>query len=240
MSELTLNDDQKNLRRRFLEISYLRRLTHLGSSLSAIDLIDAVYQVKNKNDVFVLSAGHAAFAWYVLLEKYGFLKEEDLMLLNIHPDRNLAQGIAVSTGSLGQGLPIAVGLSVADQKRHVYCLISDGECAEGSIWESLRIIQEQKINNIIVIVNANGFGAYDPISSTNLTNRLAGFGFTGSTVFGHDIEAVKKALSQLKARKETLLFAKTINDQLPFLNGLDAHYYLMTQKDYQLSKQVFS
>ena len=72
--------------------------------------------------------------------------------LHLHPDRSLEKGIKVSTGSLGQGFPIALGMAIADPKRNIYCMISDGECAEGSIWESLRILVDQKVKNSEVFV----------------------------------------------------------------------------------------
>ena len=136
---------QKQLRRRLLEVTYREKLSHLGSCLSALDVMIAVYGIKRPEDKFVLSNGHAGLALYVVLEKEGLLDLESLWKdLNIHPDRCLEKGIHVSTGSLGQGLPIALGMAMADPKRDIYCMISDGECAEGSIWESLRILVESK------------------------------------------------------------------------------------------------
>lgn len=240
MNKIILTTNQKRLRKRLLEISYLRKQSHLGSCLTSIDLIDAVYQIKNKNDVFVLSCGHAAFAWYVVLEKYGFLKEKEMLKLNVHPDRNPSLGIEVSTGSLGQGLPIAVGMALADANRNIYCLISDGECAEGSIWESLRIIKDKKINNLKLIVNANGWGAYDPINIEDLKKRLQGFGFNIQTVLGHNIDQVKNMLLKMQSQSSDILFAQTNNNQFPFLKDLDAHYYTMTETDYQLAVKLLT
>lgn len=240
MNQFLFDANQKRLRRRLLEISYLKKQSHLGSCLTSIDLIDAVYQIKNKNDIFVLSSGHAAFAWYVVLEKYGFLTEKNLLELNVHPDRNPSLGIEVSTGSLGQGLPIAVGMAIADSGRNIYCLISDGECAEGSIWESLRIIKDNKINNLKIIVNANGWSAYDPIIIEDLKKRLQGFGFEIQSVIGHDISQVKSMLSKMQNQPSDLLFAETNSNQFPFLKDQDAHYYTMTEKDYQLALELLA
>src|SRR6266498_2327336 len=127
--------EQKKLRKRILEISHDLHFSHLGSCLSAVDLIDAIYSIKKSKDKFILSNGHAAVAWYVVLEKYGYIKDKQFYKkLHIHPDRNPKVDIHVSTGSLGQGLPIALGMALSDRKTTIYCMLSDGECAEGSIW----------------------------------------------------------------------------------------------------------
>src|ERR1700679_1082967 len=144
---------QKQLRRRLLEVIYREKLSHLGSCLSALDIMVAVYDIKKPDDRFILSNGHAGLALYVVLEKEGFLDLTSLDGLNIHPDRSVERGIYVSTGSLGQGLPIALGMALADPQRDIYCMISDGECAEGSIWEALRISIAQKVKNLKIIVN---------------------------------------------------------------------------------------
>ena len=134
---MKLTSEQKYLRRRIIEISYKAKFSHLGSCLSAVDIIDAMYKVKKKNERFILSCGHAGIALYVVLQKYGMMRDSDISRLRIHPDMNSRLGIDISTGSLGQGLPVAVGMALADRKRNVYCLVSDGECAEGSIWEGV-------------------------------------------------------------------------------------------------------
>ena len=143
-----LKIEQKQTRKRILEISHASKLSHLGSCLSAVDLIDAVYQVKERKEKFVLSNGHAGVALYVILEKHGLVDGQSLERLHVHPDRNPDLSIDVSTGSLGHGLPIAVGMALADRKRFVYCTISDAETNEGSIWEALRIASEQKLVNL--------------------------------------------------------------------------------------------
>lgn len=233
-----LSKEQKALRRRILEISHLAHYPHLGSCLSGIDLIDAVYKHKSKDEIFVLSNGHAAIAWYVVLEKHGMLNSKTIEKLNMHPDRNPKMGIHVSTGSLGQGLPIAVGLAVADRSKKVYCMISDGECTEGSIWESLRIAEKLELENLVILVNANGWGAYDPIDLSNLSKRIRAFGSHLVKVNGHDFNAILKSL-RFKARsKPSIIFASTTVEQLPFLKEQDAHYYIMKNEDYYLAMEL--
>lgn len=228
----SLSEEQKSTRRRILEISYQKNQSHLGSCLSSVDLIDAVYKVKKKDEKFILSNGHAGFALYVVLEKNGFVKDSDIKNFYTHPDRNPELGIDVSTGSLGQGLPIAVGIALSDKNKNAYCLISDGECTEGSIWEALRILNDNKIPNLKIIVNANGWSAYDPVDLSALFNRFKGFGFNVLEINGHNMKDIIEAL-ELKENNQTIIFARTSVEQIPCLKGLDAHYCIMNYKDYK-------
>jgi transketolase len=197
-----------NLKNRVLEIAYKYKLSHLGSYLSALGIIDKIYIEKSSDDIFILSSGHASLALYVVLEKYEGKNAEELFLKHGgHPHRNEEDGIYCSTGSLGLGIIVAIGKALANKNRKVYVLISDGECAEGSIWESLRFIQENNLNNIEIYVNINGYAAYDKVDVKYLTDRLVTF-----------------------LPKINLEFT-TVN-QYPFLRGLNAHYHVMSEDDY--------
>jgi transketolase N-terminal domain/subunit len=155
----------KDLKRRILDISYKYKLSHIGSCLTAIDIIEDIFQTKERDEKFVLSAGHAGLALYVVLEKHSGRNAEKIFNHHgVHPDRCLSCGLDCSSGSLGHGLPIAVGMALADRSKNVYCLISDGECSEGSIWEAMRIKEEQKLDNLKIYLNWNGYGAYKQIS----------------------------------------------------------------------------
>lgn len=197
------------LKKRILDIAYKNKLSHIGSYLSSVDIIDEIYANKHKDDIFILSSGHAALALYVVLEKYeGRDAEELFKKYGGHPHRAEEDGIYCSTGSLGTGITIAVGRALANPKRKVYVLISDGECAEGSIWESLRFIQEHPINNIEVHTNINGYAAYDKVDKEYLTTRL-------------------------KAFLPNINLHYTSVNQTPFLKGINAHYHVMSKEDYE-------
>lgn len=229
-----LSKEQKEHRRRIIEVSHKLNLSHIGSCLSAIDIIDAVYKVKSRNEKFVLSNGHAGIAWYVILEKHNFFKDsEAIEKLHIHPDRNPELGIDLSSGSLGQGLPIALGMAMADKRKNVYCAVSDGECSEGSIWESLRISQEYNVCNLKILINANGWGGYGAISIGDLYRRLKGFGCRIARINGHNTAQIIKALRTKGGKGPTVIFAETEASQFPFLKGQGAHYYIMKEADYQ-------
>lgn len=200
--------DSLDERKRIIDISYLKRLSHIGSCLSAHPIIHHIYQTKKENDLFVLSSGHAALALYVVLEgKYGHDAEKLFDLHGVHPNRDLEHNIHCSSGSLGQGLPIALGMALSDRSKEVYCLISDGECAEGSIWESLRIASDLKVKNLKIFVNANGFGAYDKVDTKKLIRRLESFDFPLTICTGSQPD-------------------------VDFLSGLKAHYHTMSEEDY--------
>lgn len=232
-----LTNEQKKLRRRIIEISYESHYSHLGSCLSAIDLIDAVYQMKKSSEKFVLSNGHAGIAWYTVLEKHGFLKKSDIKKLHIHPDRNVKKDIYVSTGSLGQGLPIAVGLAIADRKKNVYCMLSDGECTEGSVWEALKVIYDYNLSSLKIIINANGWSAYDKVNLQYLVKRMKAFGFDIQKVNGHDSKAIEKLLKK-STKNPSIIFAYTTVEQFQFLKGQDAHYYIMNEQDYDMAMEA--
>ena len=149
---------------RVIEISKKLGLAHLGSCLTSVDIIDEIYSIKKENEPFILSCGHCALALYVVIEKYLGIDAECIFECHgTHPDRCEACGLYCSTGSLGHGLPIAVGMALADRDRDVYCLISDGECSEGSIWESVNVIRKYDVDNLKIYLNWNGWSAYDRV-----------------------------------------------------------------------------
>jgi transketolase len=130
-----------------------------------------------------------------------------------HPHRDEANQIYCSTGSLGLGITIALGRAVANPKRKVWVLVSDGECAEGSVWEALKTIREQNIKNIEVHVNVNGYAAYMEVDQQYLTERLKAF------------------LPEVKIHYTTV-------EQFPFLKGLNAHYHVMKESDYKQALEM--
>lgn len=164
------------LNKRILEISVKHNLSHLGSCFTALPIIYEIYNKKKPEDKFVLSSGHAGLALYVVLEHFYKVDAEYLLETHgIHPERDLENFIDVSTGSLGLGITIAAGIALANRNINVYCLISDGECAEGSIWEALRFIDDENLSNIEVHANVNGWAAYKQVDVEKLINRLKSF-----------------------------------------------------------------
>ena len=166
----------KKLYRRLLDICYENKLHHLGSYFSCLHIIDEIYKNKKDDDIFILSSGHSVVALYVVLEKYYGLDAVELhKKYGDHPKRNEVDKLHCSTGSLGMGITVAVGRALANPNRNVYCLLSDGECAEGSVWESLRFAFENKLSHLKIYVNANGWAAYDPVDLDYLEKRIKAF-----------------------------------------------------------------
>lgn len=197
------------LEQRIIDLSYKYNLSHIGSCLTSVRLIDSIYQVKKPDDIFILSNGHAGLALYVILEKNGIGDAEQLFLKHgVHPNRDIEHGIYCSSGSLGHGLGIAVGMALSNRNRDVYVMVSDGELAEGSCWEALRIASENKLENLKIMCNANGYGAYGKIDVDWLDLRLQYF--------------------------YPVLVQKTNTYSLPdYLQGLNAHYQTLDTAKYK-------
>ena len=197
----------KDLYKRLLDICYANKLHHLGSYFSSIETLDKIYSEMGKNDIFILSNGHAVVALYVILEKYYGLDAQELLdKYGEHPKRNEIDKIYCSTGSLGMGITVAVGRALANPNRNVYCMISDGECAEGSVWEALRFAYEKNVSNLKIYVNANGWAAYDPVDLDYLEDRIKSF-------------------------NPYVNFVRTSVERFG-LSGLDAHYTNFTKDQY--------
>tara|TARA_B100001057_G_C22670097_1_gene879496 strand:- start:173 stop:808 length:636 start_codon:yes stop_codon:yes gene_type:complete len=200
------------LHRRLLDISYKYKLHHLGSYFSCVDIIDEIYSKMKEDDLFILSNGHASVALYAVIEKYfGFDAEKLLEDLGEHPSRDEDRKIHCTTGSLGMGITVAVGRALIDKNRDVFCLISDGECYEGSVWEALQFAYKENIDNLKIYVNANGYAAYKSVDLDYLEKKL--------TSFYPDIKFIKTTVNKYG------------------LGGLSAHYDQMTHEMYELAKK---
>lgn len=150
----------KRLIKRTLEITMQHGHCHLPSTLSALSVMGPIFETFDKaNDVFILSKGHAAAALYACLESIGYSP----CLTKSHPERDPSNGITCTTGSLGHGLPMAVGIAkakkIAGQQGTVFCLMGDGECLEGTTWEALNIAKQLSLDNLHVHIDGNRCGA---------------------------------------------------------------------------------
>jgi len=200
----------KKLNQRLLKLLYDHKEEHVGSCFTCIDIIDNIFKNKNKEDIFILSNGHAAYALYSVLEKYHEnVSADDLAKRHGgHPNLDEKNGIYCSTGSLGSGIIIAIGRALGNPNRKVYVTLSDGECAEGSVWEGLRFIYDYGLKNIEVHVNCNGWTCYDVV----------------------DVNVLEK---RLKAFLPTITIHKTNFNKLSFLKGLDSHYMILDEEQYK-------
>lgn len=155
----------EKLEQQILRLSYKYNLSHIGSCMTALPILYGIYVQKGKQDRVVLSCGHAAVAQYVVLENFGRADAEDLIKRSgVHPDRTIHPELHCSTGSLGLGITIALGMAIAEPDKKVYCIISDGECAEGAVYEALMVKEKMRVNNLLVYCNYNGYAANERVS----------------------------------------------------------------------------
>lgn len=195
------------LERRIIDISYKHKLSHIGSCLAAVNHIKTIYDVKEKDDAFVLGNSHAGLALFTVLEDKGLGDAEEMVTrMGTHAERD--KNIFVSGGSLGQAETVAVGMAMADRSKNVYLMTSDGACAEGSVWEALRIAAEQRLENLRVVVIANGYSAYSKVDLDYLEQRLQAF-------------------------YPVLFVRSNLYDFPDWLQGLDGHYHILTDSEYE-------
>jgi transketolase len=224
-----------NLKRRIIDLSYSKQLSHIGSCLSCVDLIDAVYNFKKPGDKFVMDNGHAHLAHLVVMEKYGVIKNAEKNLkFGIHCDRKA--GCDVSTGSLGQGIAISLGLAVSDRSKSVFCMVSEGSSAEGSFWESLRLASELKLDNLKLIFNANGYNALAKVDTDLLIPRINSFGW--AVIKLDDKVTINHALELGVIKGIPLCIFCPTNNGLPILEGVQGHYKVLNQVEYEDAKKV--
>jgi transketolase len=211
-----LDERSKHLRRQIVRVLEGGGRGHIGTSLSLVEMLrvlfDSVLRYDAKNpkwpgrDRFILSKGHGCITLYVLLQEKGYFPEEELWkfcrfdgILGGHPDPKVP-GIEVSTGSLGHGLPIAVGMAVAAKRRgdkhRVIAVLGDGECNEGSVWEAAMSAAKHRLDNLVAIVDYNKHQSYgsthEVLDLEPFAAKWEAFGFATREVDGHDVGALEK------------------------------------------------
>ncbi len=187
---------------------------HLGGSFSEIEILISLYkQVMKSNDKFILSKGHACYPLYVLLKEKGYNPK-----ISGHPDIDEKNGICCTTGSLGHGLPIGVGMALArklsKKNGRIYVLMGDGEIQEGTTWESSLIASHHKLDNLTVIIDHNKLQALEPIEKVlslgNLKNKFQEFGYNVLEINGHSFLEIVNALKLKSEKKPQMIIAHTI------------------------------
>ncbi len=199
---------------------------HPGGSLSAAEIFTYLYFKEMKidpanpkwegRDRFVLSKGHTAPGLYSALAERGFFPVEDLPTLRHidsylqgHPNMNMVPGVDMSTGSLGQGISVAVGMALAakhtGKENRVYSLLGDGEIEEGQVWEAFMSAAHYKLDNLCVIVDNNGLQIDGPVAEVMspypIVDKLVAFGFEVQAIDGHDYDAIEAAFQKAREVK---------------------------------------
>ncbi|MEI6696616.1 MAG: transketolase [Bacteroidota bacterium] len=227
---------------------------HIASSLSCLDILVFLYfKQMNENDHFILSKGHAALGLYTVLSAAGKISPAELETfyqdgtkLAAHPPCNgLLNGIVFGTGSLGHGLSLATGKAFSTRftgnNNKVYCLLSDGDCNEGSTWEAALFAGHHKLNNLIVIIDNNGLQGFgstqDVLNMTSHKNKWDAFNFdVYEDENGNDLESLQHTFLSIRFNdpRPKCIIAKTIKGSgVSFMeNKLEWHYLPMTDEQY--------
>jgi transketolase len=243
-----------DIRRTIIEQSYRANVGHIGSALSIADLVAAVIggaarlDGEADRDRVVLSKGHAALALYAALHLRGTLDEGaidtycgDGSLLGVHPEHGL-DGVDFCTGSLGQGLSLGAGAALAAKRqgssRRVFVIMSDAELNEGSVWEAAMFAAQHQLDNLTLLIDLNGQQALgytrDVIDLGAVGDKLAGFGWSATSVPGHDQEALGRALEPAgDGRPQAIVAQTTFGYGVSFMESeIKWHYLPLDESTY--------
>jgi transketolase len=223
----------KKYRRRILDMSQNVLALHIGGAFSCTEIVDCIYNELMRPaarggkspDTFLMSKGHGCMIQYAILEDLGILSKADLDAyctpegrLGTHPDYG-NPGIEASTGALGHGLSMAVGMALAERGRGtngiIYTVLSDGEVQEGSTWEAILMASSLKLTNLVAFIDNNDFQSLGRTSQTHpsfypLAAKFEAFGWETTEIDGHDPSAVYAAVIGRSGIKPLMVCAKTV------------------------------
>ncbi|MSU54601.1 MAG: transketolase [Candidatus Staskawiczbacteria bacterium] len=252
----------KEIRRGILLQHFLSKESHVGSALSCADILTVLYfgilrinpkkPLDKNRDRFILSKGHAVSALYATLAQKGFFPKkllasfcQDGSQLPGHSTKQSVPGVEVSTGGLGHGLPMGVGMALAakrDKKNHrVFVLMGDGECNEGTTWESAWFSSHHQLDNLVVIVDRNGqqgLGkSQDILRSEPFKDKWIAFGWNAKEINGHNFARIEKTLSALpfkKGKPSVIICNTTKGKDISFMEDrVEWHYKNPNEEQYR-------
>jgi transketolase len=225
-----VNARLKRLRRNIIQAAFSAREGHIASAFSILDLLWVSYDrvlrsfpgdPKNEGrDRFILSKGHGSLGLYAVLAEKGFFSEEELSRfarfdsrLGGHPDANKVPGVEASTGSLGHGLPMAVGMAIAlrlrGSERRIVVLMGDGECNEGPVWEGALLAAHHRLASLTCIIDDN-HSTDRALRLGDIAAKFAAFEWSAAIIDGHDHEAIYNALARPAPDRPTVIVAETV------------------------------
>ncbi len=246
-----------DIRKKVYQIAHFAGGGHMGAAFSMADIISVLYfdhvlKYKAKNpewedrDRFILSKGHACYALYAALAKAGYFPEEELRHVGQpgskfggHPKIYEIPGVEASTGALGHGLSFAIGIAYAKKadgkNNHIYVVLGDGECQEGSVWEGALSASTLALDNLTVIVDHNKLQAMDDLENIvhmkPFGEKWKAFGWNVMDIDGHNYAEIKEALLERKAGKPTLVVANTVKGKgVSFMENEPIWHYRMPNK----------
>ncbi|SVB99478.1 uncharacterized protein METZ01_LOCUS252332 [marine metagenome] len=263
-----LDERSRYLRKMVVKTLDSGKRAHLGSAMSIMELIRVLYDdflcydIANPKDLsrdrFILSKGHGCLAQYVVLADKGFFDNKELLkfchedsILGGHPEYGKIPGVEASTGALGHGMPIGVGMALAaklqKRKSRVAVIVGDGETNEGSIWEAAMSAAKHKLSNLTVFIDYNKIQSYGFVSEVlnpePMTNKWASFGFMVKEINGHDVNELKKQLSKLpySNEKPTAFICHTIKGKgFPFAENDPTWHHKSNLTDEEIQKMYDS
>jgi len=236
-----VNKFTKDIRINILKLTYKAKSSHIGSCLSIVEILAVLYnKILKRKDRFILSKGHAALALYCTLyqKKYISLKtlnsfgSNKTILMN-HVSHKV-NGVEFSTGSLGHGLPVAIGKAIKfkinKEKNKVYVLMSDGEINEGTTWEGLLFASHHKLDNLNIIIDYNKLQSMDfvkkVINIEPLKSKFLSFGCNVKVINGHNITAINNALIRSAKNKPNVIIANTVKGKgVSFMENNNLWHY---------------
>lgn len=249
------NSISRDLREKIVDLAIIGNEGHIASGFSIIEILISIFSIDNTNlknrvkfDSFYLSKGHSAIALYAAMNYLGVISNNEIKnfaekgsKFGGHPTKLKNPPIPASTGSLGHGLPIALGAAharkIKKDKRNIYCLVGDGEMNEGSMWESLLLGAKFKLDNLFMIVDDNS-SSTRAIDLESIESKVSSFGWRCFTVDGHDISGLSKVLFESEVTKgiPTCIIAKTIKGYGSHATAekFEWHHKIPTQDDRRL------
>ena len=239
------------LRRKVLDMVYEKKSGHIGGSFSMAELTSVLYNDYDigGKDKLILSKGHAVPIIYAVLHELGRITDEDLSLfreidspLQGHPDKLRLPEMDATTGSLGQGLSIAIGHALGKKLRKesgkVFCVLGDGEMQEGQVWEALMYVPKTDLDNLVCIIDWNK-GQNDGWSKDfipmyeNLYERISSFGWDCQVVDGHDVNIISTKLAAKYDKPQCLVLNTMKGKGVSFMESPSWHAKVPTEEEYQ-------
>ena len=251
---VNIAETANDIRRKIYQIAHFAGGGHMGAAFSMADIISVLYfddvlryDASNPEwddrDKFILSKGHACYALYAALAKAGYFQEEELRHVGRegskfggHPKLHDIPGVEASTGALGHGLSFAIGIAYAnkidDKNSHVYVVLGDGECQEGSIWEGALSAPTLGLDNLTVIVDHNKLQAMDELENivkmTPFADKWKAFGWKVIEIDGHNHDEIKNALLLRQEKTPVLIIANTVKGKgVSFMENVPIWHYRM-------------
>jgi len=248
----------KEIRRKVLDMVYKAQTSHIGSNLSCIDILAVLYfGIMKPEDKFILSKGWAAASVYAVLAKKGYFPQKDLegyckidkkgkpVTPFIGLISHKVKGVTCSTGSMGHGLPIGVGIALAkklnNKEGRIFVLMSDGEMDCGTTWESALFASHHGLDNLIALVDYNKWQAFgrtnEVLNLEPFKEKWISFGWAVKEIDGHNFTEVERVLRKIpfKKTKPSLIIAHTIKGKgISFMEDRNEwHYWSIKKEDYE-------